>query len=132
LADLPFKFMNIITHNLLLPGEQVQAVVFQPAIWTTQFRFFHHQQAAARALVLTDCHILIAEEELTGRTDHWGLITRFFPRSRIQSAILEREPTNACLHLILEHQGATQTARLAFEPGAEAALDAMLARMQIQ
>ncbi len=132
LADLPFKFMNIITHDLLLPSEQVQAVVFQPAIWTTRFRLFHQQRAAARALVLTDCHILIAEEELTGRPDHWGLITRFFPRSRIQSATLEREPTSACLQLVLEHQGATQTARLAFEPGAQAALDKMLARLQIQ
>jgi len=132
LADLPFKFMNIITHELLLPGEQVQAVVFQPAIWTTQFRFFRHQQAAARALVLTDCHILMAEEELTGRTDHWGLITRFFPRGRIQSAALGLKPTSASLQLILENRGATQTARLDFERGAQAALEKMLTRLQSQ
>jgi hypothetical protein len=93
---------------------------------------FRRQQAAARALVLTDCHLLIAEEELTGRADHWGLITRFFPRSRIRHAAVEREPTSVYLQLILEHRGATQTVRLAFEPSAEAALDTMQDRLQSQ
>lgn len=132
LSDLPFKFMNIITYDSLLPGEQVQAVVYQPAIWTTHLRLFRRQQAAARALVLTDRYLLIAEEELTGRADHWGLITRFFPRNRIRSATVVREPTSVCLQLILEHRGATQTVRLAFEPSAEAALDKLPARLQSQ
>jgi len=132
LYGLPFKFMNIIMHNLLLPAEQVQAVVYQPAIWTTRFRLFRRQQTAAMALVLTDSHILVAEEELTGRTDHWGLITRFFPRCHIQHATMEQEAAYIWLRLALEHRGATQKVRLAFEPGAETALGRMLALLPRQ
>ena len=130
LSDLPFKFMSLITYSLLLPDEQVQAVVYQPALWTTQMRLLRRQRSASRALVLTDRHLLIAEEELTGRADSWGLITRFLPRSRIQHVTVEQEQTSTGLQLILEHQGATQTVRLAFEPGTEAALTKMVARLQ--
>jgi hypothetical protein len=132
LYDLPFKFMNIIMRNLLLPGEQVQAVVYQPAIWTTRFRLFRRQQTAAMALVLTDSHILVAQEELTGRADHWGLITRFFPRCHIQHATMEQEAAYIWLRLALERRGATQKESLPFEPGAEAALGKLLALLHSQ
>ena len=34
LADLPFKFRNIIANRLLAPGEQVEAAVYRPPLWS--------------------------------------------------------------------------------------------------
>ena len=130
LSDLPFKFMNIISHHLLLPDEQVQAAVYQPAVWMTRFRLLRHQRSAAMALVLTDRHVLIAEEELTGRPDSWGLITRFLPRSRIQRVALEQEQAGLWLRLTLKHQGVEQQVRIPFELDAQAELDKVAALMQ--
>ncbi len=33
-AGLPYKFRNLVPHRLMLPGERVQAMAYQPAIWS--------------------------------------------------------------------------------------------------
>jgi hypothetical protein len=130
LADLPYKFKNIISHQLLLPDEQVQAAIYQPFTWAPRLYLLRHQQSAAMALVLTDRHVLIAEEEMTGRPDNCGLIARFLPRSRIQHVALEQEQARSVLRLTLAHQGAEQQVRIPFEAGAQAQLDKLAALMQ--
>ena len=126
LAALPFKFMNIIMHDLLLPDEQVQAVVYRPAIWSDQPKLFRHQRAAAMTLVLSNYHILTAEEDLAGTLHSYGLITRFYPRRRIHSATLERGQDNVLLKLALETLGVQQEVNIPFEASAEPSLQEML------
>jgi hypothetical protein len=126
LAKLPFKFLNLITTELLLPDEQVQTVVFQPAVWTRQRGILRRQKAAALAVVLSSYHILVAQEELTGRPDSWGLVTHFYPLDRIQQVILKQEQDTLWLNLVMEVQGTQQQAHIRFEPDAQTALQELL------
>lgn len=125
LAALPFKFSNLITIELLLPDEQVQAVVFQPTVWAGR-GILRHPTTAAQALVLSNYHLLVAQEELTGRSDTWGLVTRFYPRERIRQATLEPGQDALWLNLTQETQGAQHPARIRFEPDAQSALQELL------
>jgi hypothetical protein len=126
LAGLPFKFMNIIRHDLLLPGEQVQAAIYRPAIWE-QRGLFRRQRTASAVLLLTNYHFLIAEEDLSESRNGYGLINRFYPRRRIRSAALEQAADGLWLNLALETRGAGQeVVRTLFEPGAGPALEGML------
>ena len=131
LAELPFKFMNIITHDLLLPDEQVQSVIYQPAIWTWQHKLFRRQLTAAMTLVLSNYHLLLAEEDLTGRPDAWGLITRFCPRSRIRRAALEQGQDGLWLRLALELRGVEQEISVLFQSSAAAVIRELLYRLQV-
>jgi hypothetical protein len=126
LAALPFKFMNIIMHDLLLPDEQVQAVVYRPAIWSNQHKLFRHQRAAAMTLVLSNYHILIAEEDLTGTQNSYGLITRFYPRGHVRHAALEHGQDGVLLKLALEMLGVQQEVSVPFETSAEPSLQEIL------
>jgi hypothetical protein len=126
LSGLPFKFMNILRHDLLLPGEQVQAAIYRPAIFE-QRGLFRHQRTASAALLLTNYHLLIAEEDLSESRNGYGLINRFYPRRRIRGAAVERAENDLWLNLALETHGAGQEAvRTLFEPSAGPALEEML------
>jgi len=127
LAALPFKFMNIIMHDLLLPDEQVQAVVYRPAIGSNQHKLLRHQRAAAMTLVLSNYHVLTAEEDLTGTQNSYGLITRFYPRSRVSHAALERGQDGLWLNLTPELDNVKQEVRVLFEFGSQEAIQKMLA-----
>jgi len=92
LRPLPFKFMNIIGHHLLLPDETVEAVVYRPAIWEKRLGLFSHQRAPAVALVLSNYHLLIAEEDRSDSEVSYGLSARFCPRARLRRFdIVEKE-----------------------------------------
>jgi len=130
LAALPFKFMNIIRHDLLLPDEQVQAVVYRPAMWPNQRKLFHPQRAAAMALVLSNYHFLIAEEDSTEPENSYGLITRFYPRNRVSHVALERGQDGLWLHLMPEFSRVRQEVHVPFEFGAEEAIQEMLVLLQ--
>jgi hypothetical protein len=130
LAELPFKFMNIIAHDLLLPDEQVQAVVYRPAIWTCQHRLFRRQLAAAMTLALSNYHLLLAEEDMTGRPDAWGLVTRFCPRSRIRRAALEERHDGLWLRLALEMQSVEQEIDVLFQSSAAPVIRELLRWLQ--
>jgi hypothetical protein len=128
LAGLPFKFMNIIRHDLLLPSEQVEAAIYRPAI-SEQRGLFRRQRTASAALLLTNYHLLIAEEDLSESRNGYGLINRFYPRRRIRGATLEQAENGFWLDLALETHGAGQeVVRTLFEPSARPALEEMLAR----
>ncbi len=132
LAGLPFKFMNIIRHDLLLPDEQVQAAIYRPAIWE-QRGLFRRQRTASAALVLTNYHLLIAEEDLSESRNGYGLINRFYPRRRIRGAALERAEEGLWLNLVLETRGAGQeVVRTLFEPSAGPALEGLLALFSVK
>ena len=58
LVDLPYKFKNLIPHRLLLPDEEIQALVYRPGIWTARMGPFRRKRAPALALVLTNYHLV--------------------------------------------------------------------------
>ena len=69
---------------------------------------------------------MIAEEDLAGTQNSYGLITRFYPRRRIRHAALERGQDNLRLKLALETLGVQQGVNISFEASAEPSLQEML------
>ena len=127
--DLPFKFKNLIPLRLLFPGEQAQAVVYQPAIWGRRWRVFRYQRAPATVVVLSPDHLLVAQDDLTNIRATYGLIARYCPRSRLAAATLERVQGDLWLNVTLSVQGSEETLRWLFEAQSEQALRALLAQI---
>jgi hypothetical protein len=129
LDKFPFKFMNIISYRMLLPEEQVRAAVFRAPVWTGWHGFFRRQKAAALALVLSNAHLLIMEEENKGATDQYSLITRFCPRRSICEIGLEREADQLSFRLTLGRPGLTESLRIPFDYSAEQDLGQLVAQL---
>jgi hypothetical protein len=130
LTDFPYKFKNLIPLRLLLPDEQIQAVVFQPSIWSPTRGPFRRKRAAALALILTNYHLVITQEDSGHGTTSYGLITRYGPRDRIREVALERAGGDLWLKVALAHGGAEDSLRVLFEPAAEPGLREMVARLE--
>ena len=126
---LPWKFMNLIPFRLLFPGEQPQAVVYQPAIWARRLGVFRYQRAPATVVVLTPDHLLVAQDDLSNIRAAYGLIGRYCPRDRLRGATLERVQDDLWLNVTLSVQGSEETLRWLFEPQFEQALRALLAQI---
>jgi hypothetical protein len=129
LAELPYKFKNLIPHRLLLLDEQIQAVVFQPAIWAIARGPFRRKRASTLTLVLTNYHLIVTQEDLGYGTTNYGLITRYCPRDRIREAVLERVGADLWLKVTLDHDGVGDSLRVLFEPAAEQGLRELLAML---
>jgi hypothetical protein len=126
---LPFKFKNLIPLTLMLPGEQVQAVVYQPTIWGHRLGVLRFQRAPATAVVLSPDYLLIAQDDLTNTRAAYGLIARYCPRGRLRKATLEQSQGNLWLNITVGVQKVEDTIRLLFEPGAAAAVEDLIATM---
>jgi len=127
---LPFKFMNLIPFRLLLPGEQAQAVVYQPAIWGRRLGIFRYQRAPAVVLVLSQEHLLVAQDDLTNLRTAYGIIARYCPRSRLRRAELEQTQHDLWLNVTVGLHDTEETLRVLFEPDAEPALQTLIAQLQ--
>jgi hypothetical protein len=128
-AALPFKFENLIPLKLLFPGEQPQAVVYQPAIWSRRLGVFRYQRAATTVAVLSPDHLLVAQDDLTSIHAAYGLITHYCPRNRLRKATLEREQDDLWLNVTLGLHETEESWRFLFEPATESALLALLAQL---
>ena len=131
LTDLPYKFKNLIPHRLLLPDEQIQAVVFQPEIWTAAKGPFRRKRAAALALILTNYHLIFTQEDFGHGTTSYGLITVYCPRDRICEVTLARTGRDLWLTVKLAHESAEDSLRIMFEPTAEQSLQDMVAKLAL-
>lgn len=129
LAELPYKFMNLIPHRLLLPDEQIQAVVFQPDIWAIARGLFRRKRAPALTLILTNYHLVVTQEDLGYGMTNYGLITRYCPRGHVREATLERAGADLRLTVTLNHGGAEDSLRVLFEPAAEQGLRELVAKL---
>jgi hypothetical protein len=129
LAALPYKFKNLIPHRLLLPDEQIQAVVFQPDIWTAPRGPFRRRRAAALALVLTNYHLILTQEDRGYGATSYGLITRYCPRDRVRAVTLERAGSDLWLQVQLAHGDAEDLLRMLFEPSAEQGLQDVMTQL---
>lgn len=127
---LPFKFMNLIPLRLLLPGERAQVVVHQPAIWGRRLGVFGYPRAPTTVIVLSQEHLLVAQDDLTNlRTAH-GIIARYCPRSRLRRAEIEQTQHDLWLNVTVGLHDAEETLRLLLAPDAEPALQTLFARLQ--
>ncbi|GIL14165.1 MAG: hypothetical protein BroJett038_28850 [Chloroflexota bacterium] len=96
--QLPFKFQNYLKYSLL-PGERVQAAVFEPARRRGE-RWYSPYIAPNRAIAITDRYLIILEEELKRfllprlekrESINYGIIIRFCPLNRVQNISFRRE-----------------------------------------
>jgi len=129
LAHLPYKFKNLIPHRLLLPDEEIQALVYRPDIWTARMGPFRRKRAPALALVLTNYHLVITQEDTGADLANYGLITRYCPRGCIGEATVTRTGDDVWLEVTLAHSGAEKVLRVLFEPAAEQGLRELVARL---
>jgi hypothetical protein len=128
LANLPYKFKNLIPHRLLLPDEEIQALVYRPDIWTARIGPFRRKRAPALALALTNYHLVVTQEDMGAGLANYGLITRYYPRNRIAAMTLEHAESDLWLKITLAHEGAEDSFRVLFEPTAEQSLREVVAK----
>jgi len=62
--DLPLKFLNGAKIYGLLPGEELQGLVFQPGVWERHLLFFRRPILANTLLLLTTNYMAVVEEKL--------------------------------------------------------------------
>jgi hypothetical protein len=132
LKHLPYKFKGIIASSLLLPGERVESVVYQPTIWRAQHRLFRLQQAAAMVLVLTNMHVLVVHDERSHEETSNGMIARYYPLSRVIGAEVQLSDGRHLLNLRAGLGEVWESHALQFEPAATAEVDALLAAIGLQ
>jgi len=80
LDDLPLKFFNGVKIYGLLPGEELQDLVFQPGTWGRHQLVFRHPVTANTLLLLTTNYVVVIEERLRVAQ---GWIFSYVPRSSI-------------------------------------------------
>ncbi len=130
LANLPYKFKNLIPHRLLLPDEEIQALVYRPDIWTARRGPFRRKRAPALALALTNYHLVITQEDTGAGSANYGLITRYYPHDRIGAITLERTDSDLWLKVTLAHEGTEEPLRVLFEPAAGQSLREVVAKLE--
>jgi len=126
---LPFKFRNLIPLRLMLPGEQAQVVVYQPAVWGRHLGVLRHQRAPATVVVLTPEHLLVAQDDLTSLRSAYGIIARYYPRHLVRRLMLEQTQCDLWLNVTVVQHGVEEAVRLLFEPGTEPALRTLIAQL---
>lgn len=120
--DLPYKFENLVPNKLMLPGERVQAVVFQPTIWQRRWLVFKRRRGPAVTVVLSPEHLLLAREDSPPAGAAYGMIARYCPRARLAALALESEGEDRWLAVTLRLHGVEESWRTLFQPAAEPAL----------
>jgi hypothetical protein len=103
LKHFPFKFQTY-TYGDLLPGEQILLGVYEPRIRTTN-QYLRTYMSPNRALVLTDQHLLVLQDQnrIFGDTDlssYW-MDRCFYPRAHVQNVKFEDEPNVTWMDLFL-------------------------------
>ncbi|MBN1979159.1 MAG: hypothetical protein JW918_17320 [Anaerolineae bacterium] len=78
--NLPFKFSNGTKIYGVLPGEELEDLVFQPGIWKRWRLLFRRPVLANTLLLLTSNYVAVIQEDLTVKQ---GWIISYIPRSSI-------------------------------------------------
>jgi hypothetical protein len=126
--DLPYKFANLVPNKMMLPDEEVLALVYQPAIWQRVLGLFKRRRGPATAVALSNEHLLIAQEDVPAAGAAYGMIARYCPRSRVAAVAAKRTEEDLWLVVTLQWHGVKEDVRVLFQPAAEPALQAFLAQ----
>jgi hypothetical protein len=121
LATLPYKFANGVRYYSLEPGECLDAVVFQPAIWVER-SLFPRQVTPNTLFVLTDAKVVLIEESRSlpwrrkPSQGEYGWIFTFIPHDRVTGMVVTPRDGLAELRLTLEWGAAREARTLLLEP----------------
>jgi len=77
---LPYKYFNGVQLYGLLPGEELEDLVFQEGTWKRGFYFFRQPKTADTLLMLTTNYLVVIQEDLKVKQ---GWIITYIPRSSI-------------------------------------------------
>ncbi len=80
LRELPLKFSNGLQLYGLLPGEELEEVVFQPGTWNRWLYLFRRPVSANTMLLLTSHYMVVVSEEVDVKQ---GWIVSYIPRNNI-------------------------------------------------
>jgi len=114
MKNLPIKFSNGVKIYGLLPGEELEELVFQAGTWKRWLYFFRRPISADTLLLLTTNFVVVIREELDVRQ---GWVLSYIPRNGISemqnqprglgnelSVQLKREDQSAEYKLTLESE----------------------------
>jgi hypothetical protein len=87
IEKLPLKFSNGVKIYGLLPGEELDGVVFQPRTWKPWLYFFRQPASANTLLLLTSNYMVVIDEDLQVEQ---GWILSYIPRNII--TCIESQP----------------------------------------
>jgi len=80
LEKLPIKFSNGAKIYGVLPGEELEEVIFQEAAWKRWLYFFQRPASANTLLLLTSNYLVVIQEEVVVKQ---GWILSYIPRGNI-------------------------------------------------
>jgi hypothetical protein len=103
LERLPLKFSNGLKIFGLLPGEQLENLVFQPGTWQRWLLFLRRPITANSLLLLTSNYMVVIQEEL-GIPQGWVL--SYIPRECITE--MRNRPLDLCSELVVQLQRENQ------------------------
>jgi hypothetical protein len=112
---LPLKFSNGLQIYGLLPGEELEDLVFQPGTWKPRWLLFRQPITANTLLMLTTNYVVVIREEL-GVSQGW--IITYIPRTSILG--IQNRPHSLWNELTIQLKRGDQTAKnkLLLENGA--------------
>jgi len=94
LDQLPVKFSNGVKIYGLLPGEDLEELIFQPEVWKPWLYFFRQPVLANTLLLLTTNYLVVIQEELKVKQ---GWILSYIPRENITG--MQNQPCGQCNEL---------------------------------
>jgi hypothetical protein len=102
---LPLKFSNGVKIYGLLPGEELEELVFQPGIWK-RWRLLFRKPVLANTLLLLSTHYVVVIQEELEISQGW--IITYVPRSSITE--MQNRPRSLWNEIILQLKRGDQTA----------------------
>ncbi|MBN2117322.1 MAG: hypothetical protein JW730_12160 [Anaerolineales bacterium] len=99
LEKLPLKFSNGVKIYGLLPGEDLEEVVFQAGTWKRWLYLFRRPLSANTLLTLTSHYMVVIEEELNVKQ---GWIISYIPRNNITG--IQNQPCGSWHELSVQLQ----------------------------
>lgn len=104
-AELPLKFSNGVKIHGLLPGEQLEELIFQPGVRRQWLHFFQRPVTANTLLMLTSNYVVAIREEPNVEQ---GWILTYIPRGCINE--MRRQPGDLSDELVIELEWQDQRA----------------------
>ena len=119
LQPLNFKFKNLISLYLLMPGEEIQAIIFRPSMWNKGLSFFRRHVAANLAVVTSDSYFMLVEENLSEAKTNYGMIYSYFPLHSVKGLSVYAEEEKLELVVSMQLRDVEQEVRVVFPPECE-------------
>jgi hypothetical protein len=104
LEALPIKFSNGVKIYGLLPGEVLEALVFQPGTWERRLFLFRRYITANTLLLLSSNYVVVIQEDL--KITHGWIIT-YLPRNAI--AGIQNQPRGLWKELSIQMKRGDQS-----------------------